>query len=274
MSTASAPTNRPLDVARFRALAVPSRMAREVVAHQTVASTNSVARELGRAGADDGTLILAEEQTAGRGRRRRRWESPAGLGLYASVVLRPPTPSADYATAVQLAAGIAVAEALAHVQPHAAELLWPNDCYCLGQKIAGVLVEGEAMGPELDFLVCGFGVNVNQRRADFSDKLSGATSARLLAGHSVDREELLARLMTGMQRWDDIARDAGLQPIIDRWLMLAPSAVGSLVDVCTQDGLLHGRCAGLSSSGGLRVVVDGRTHEVKAGELIRVRRRW
>lgn len=274
MSTASAPTSRPLDVARFRDLAAPSRMARDVVAHQTVASTNTVARELGRAGAGDGTLVLAEEQTAGRGRRRRHWESPAGLGLYASVVLRPPTPSVDYAAAVQLAAGIAVAEALAHVQPHAAELLWPNDCYCLGQKIAGVLVEGEAIGPELDFLVCGFGVNVNQRRADFSDELSGATSARLLAGHSIDREDLLVRLMTGMQRWDDIARDAGLPAVIDRWLMLAPSAVGSLVDVCTHHGLLHGRCAGLSSSGGLRVVVDGRTHEVEVGELIRVRRRW
>ena len=74
--------------------------------------------------------------------------------------------------------------------------------------------------------------------------------------------------MTGKQRWDDIARDAGLPAVIDRWLMLAPSAVGSLVDVCTHHGLLHGRCAGLSSSGGLRVVVDGRTHEVEVGELI------
>ena len=274
MCAVSPPTRRPLDVARFRNLAAASRLVRDVVARKTVTSTNTVARELGRAGADDGTLVLAEEQTAGRGRRQRRWDSPAGLGLYASVVLRPPTASVNYATAVQLTAGIAVAEALSHVQPHAAELLWPNDCYCLGQKIAGVLVEGEATGPQLDFLACGIGVNVNQERTDFPDELAGATSARLLAGHVVDREQLLALLVTSVQRWDDVARDDGLQPVIDRWLSLAPSAVDSVVDVQTRNGILHGRCAGLSSSGGLRVVVDGQTHEITIGELVRLRRRW
>ncbi len=270
----SAPASSPLDVERFRRLAAPSRLAHDIVARGTVTSTNSVARELGRTGAADGTLVVAEEQTTGRGRRQRRWESPAGLGLYASLLLRPPDPSAEYAAAVQLAAGIAVAEALGQVQPHTSELIWPNDCYCLGQKVAGVLVEAEAMGPQLEFLVCGIGINVNQRRVDFSPQLSGATSARLLAGRVVDREELLARLVTSMQCWDDVARDAGLQPVIDRWLMLSPAATDSIVDVRTHDGVLRGRSAGLSSSGGLNVIADGRTHEVGVGELVRVRRRW
>lgn len=274
MRTSSAPASRPLDVSRFRDLAGLVRLTRHVVACQTVGSTNAVARQLGRNGAEDGTLVLAEEQTAGRGRRRRHWESPAGLGLYMSLVLRPPASSQEYSTAVQLAAGIAVVEALGDVQPHAAELLWPNDCYCLGQKVAGVLVEGELTGTDLEFLVCGIGVNVNQQRSDFSDELKGATSARLLAGHLVDREKLLARLVAGMQHWDDIARDDGLPAVIDRWLLLAPSAVGGVVDVRTHDGVLHGRCAGLSPSGALRVVASGRTHEIKAGELIRLRRQW
>ncbi len=273
MRMASPPARPALNVARFRGLAEGSRLAHDVVAHQTVSSTNSVALDLGRAGADDGTLVLAEEQTAGRGRRRRHWDSPAGLGLYVSVIRRPPTPSAEYAAAVQLVAGIAVAEALAGVQPHVAELLWPNDCYCLGQKVGGVLVEGETMGPELGVLVCGIGVNVNQERNDFAEGLSGATSARLLAGRPVDREDLLARLVTGIQRWDDVARGEGLQRVIDRWLRLAPSAIGSIIDVHTHDGVLHGRSAGLSARGGLQLVVDGRIREVTTGELIRVRRR-
>ncbi len=195
------------------------------------------------------------------------------MGLYASLLLRPASASAEYANAVQLAAGIAVAEALAHVQPHAPELIWPNDCYCLGQKVAGVLVEAEAMGPQLEFLVCGIGINVNQKRSDFPDQLSGATSARLLAGHAIDREALLARLVVSLQQWDDVARQFGLEPVIERWTALAPAATGTVVDVSTVDGLLHGRCAGLSSSGALKIVADGRTHEVAVGELIRVRRR-
>lgn len=259
---------------RLRELLAQCRFGRRIDAYDSVGSTNDVARLLGRQGAADGTLVIAEYQSAGRGRRARVWESVAAAGLYMSLLLRPRAMHESYPAALQLLAGVALAETLSPLLPQPAELLWPNDCVCLGQKLAGVLVESEATGPELDFLVCGIGVNVNQARADFSPRLGAlATSVGALAGRRIDRAALLVDLLFALEAWDEVARGSGIEPIIGRWLELAPSATGSGVEVETDAGLVVGESAGLSERGYLVVNTERGLVEIVTGELVRVRRR-
>lgn len=263
-----------LDPRRLHEMLDDLRFGRRVEIHDSIGSTNDRAKSLGRGGAADGTVVAANHQTAGRGRRGRVWHSPAGAGLYVSVVLRSPAITAGYAAAVQLAAGVALAETLRPLVPRCPELLWPNDCLCDGAKIAGVLVEAESGAEGLDFLVCGIGVNVNQIESDFPSALMGAaTSVRMLGGRVADRTELLGRLLQALDVWEDVARHRGTCGVIPRWEELAPSARGHEVELESVDGFVKGVSAGLGERGGLRVVSDGAEREVLLGELVRVRRK-
>ncbi len=238
----------------------------------SVDSTNQVARDLGRAGEPDGTVIVADEQTAGRGRRQRRWVSPPGAGLYVSLLLRPEFPAAESGSAVQLLAGIAAAEALGVFLPSAPLLRWPNDCFVLDSKIAGVLVEAETTSRGFDFLVCGIGVNVNHAADDFPPELRGrATSVKLQLGHRVSRLDVLAALLDAFETWESAWRQHGMAPIRERWLELSPESVAGSVSVQTEAGLVEGITDGLTDAGHLRVLADDGAHEISVGELIRSR---
>jgi BirA family biotin operon repressor/biotin-[acetyl-CoA-carboxylase] ligase len=243
------------------------------VHHETsVDSTNRLARELGRQGAMDGLVVLAEEQSAGRGRRRRNWVSPAGKGIYLSVLLRPEATPAEAGAAAQLVAGIAVAESLAAHTGRTLMLRWPNDCYLCDRKMAGVLVESEITGGTLDFLVCGVGVNVNHEESDFPPDLRArVTSLRMLSGHSQPRLPVLVSFLQALEYWDDVGRKHGLSPVIERWLELSPESRGSYVEIQTDKGLMRGIAAGLSPTGGLYVEDEQENrHEITVGELVRL----
>lgn len=253
----------------------PSRFSQRVHHAACVDSTNEVARRLGREGEPDGVLVLADEQTAGRGRRRRRWVSPAGAGLYASLLLRPEFAAPESGAAVQLVAGIAAAEALEHFLSATVELRWPNDCDVAGRKIAGVLVEAESSGRSdtaFDFLVCGIGINVNHDAEDFPIELRDhATSIRLQVGHRVRRLDVLAALLAAFDEWESVWRRRGLAPIRGRWLELSPQTVNGSVRVQTDDGVINGVAAGLSQDGRLQVMVGEELREIAVGELVRAR---
>jgi len=247
------------------------RLARAVHYRASVDSTNRLARQLGEAGEPDGTLVVADEQTAGRGRHQRTWVSPPGAGLYASVVLRPPFAAAESGPAIQLAAGIAIAEALGGFLPEQPSLRWPNDCYVRDRKIAGVLVEAETSGHGFDFLVCGMGINVNHQAEDFpADLRDRATSLALQVGHRVSRLSVLQALLVALDSWESAWRSFGMGPIRDRWLELSPGSVGGRVNVQTDRGMIEGEADGLSDEGYLRVRSDGAVQEIAVGELVRV----
>ena len=217
-----------LDRQRVRAAAGACRFAERILWYRSIDSTNEQARRLGRSGAPHGTVVVADEQTRGRGRQRRVWESPAGGGLYCSVLLRGGAPIAEYAVAVQLAAGVAVAETLAGWVQEPIELLWPNDCLCRGQKIAGVLVEAETTSERLDFLVCGIGVNLDQDRRRLSPQIARlATSLACWCPRPPAREEVLARLLVALEAWEGVASNSGLAAIVARFQELSPSARGA-----------------------------------------------
>jgi BirA family biotin operon repressor/biotin-[acetyl-CoA-carboxylase] ligase len=236
----------------------------------TVGSTNDEARELGRAGAQHGALVVAERQTAGRGRRKRHWDSPGG-GLYVSVLMRPPAGQEfAYAAGIQLAAGIAIGEMAAPALAEDVELVWPNDVYCRGQKIAGVLVEAESTGRGMDFLVCGMGVNVNQAAEEFSPELRGqAASLRSLSGTSFDRQALLVRLLHTLEAWEQVARAGDTKSLAARFEQMSPTSNGARIEVQTTDAVVAGTSAGLTEGGALRVQTADGLQEVMVGELIR-----
>lgn len=242
--------------------------------HGRVDSTNEEGRRLARQGAPDRTLIVASEQTAGRGRRRRHWRSEPG-GLYVTMIFRPRVGSFEFAVGLQLAAGIAVAEAITPFTPQAPDLLWPNDVLCRGQKVAGVLVESDMTGNRLDAYVCGIGINVAQPAALFGGELDGrAASLAMLSGEAASLDSVLLAVVRRLLHWDRLLRGEGIAPVIRRWSELGQATLAAeSVEVETADGVISGAVSGLSERGGLLVRTGEGLREILTGELIRVRRR-
>lgn len=179
----------------LRDFSSPARaLGRVVELRDETGSTNDDARALAAKGAVHGTLVLADAQTAGRGRRGRHWSSPRGENLYASFVLRPKLRIAD-APGMALVAGLAIAEAVEPFARGAAvRVKWPNDVRAGGLKLAGVLVEGSLRGAELAWVVLGLGVNVRGRSVH--ESLDGvATTLRMLrGGEDLARAEVMAAI--------------------------------------------------------------------------------
>jgi BirA family transcriptional regulator, biotin operon repressor / biotin---[acetyl-CoA-carboxylase] ligase len=243
------------------------RVGRTIERHEQVASTNDVARGRLDAPDADGLVIVADEQTAGRGRRGRRWISPPGTNLYMSVALRPRLASAD-AWQVGIAAALATAVACEEVAP--AHLKWPNDIVAAdGRKIGGLLVESIAEGEQLRGAVVGIGINVNWRRAGMPDEIRRtATSLADLAGGEVDREAVTHRLIEALAAEIE-AIETGTSPL-PRYRERC-ATLGTEVLVATADGIVSGRAIDLDPTGALVVQADGGRHVLATGEVLGVR---
>jgi len=163
-------------------------------------STNDVARALAEAGAPAGTAVLADEQTAGRGRGGKGWSSPAGLGVWLSVVLRPESLAAP--GLLPILVGLAAADALdPFVRPARVAIKWPNDLHLAGRKLAGILCEGSWDGARPGYVVAGIGINVLHSIDDFPTELQGtATSLRITAGWSPPRADVAGAVAGALLR--------------------------------------------------------------------------
>jgi BirA family biotin operon repressor/biotin-[acetyl-CoA-carboxylase] ligase len=227
-----------------------------VIRLERVPSTQAVAFDLAARGAVDRTVVVAEHQTAGRGRGGRRWQDEPGANLLVSILVRPRLAVAGLPLLSYVAA-IATAEALATVTRLTPRLKWPNDVLVEGRKIAGILLESRT---ELEpVVVTGIGANLNQRQ--FPPELAlRATSARLETGHPVDREAVLAALLAAFDGWRSRLEAEGFGPVRTRWLALSDT-IGRRVRVDGQAGLAVDLDAGgalvLETSGGPRRVVAG-----------------
>ncbi len=243
---------------------------REIHYFTSVGSTNAACRELSPRGAPEGTVVLAEEQTSGRGRSGRPWYSPAGLGIWTSVLVRPHRP-ADRAAALSIATAVAVAEAVRAVVGVDALVKWPNDVVVLGKKLGGVLVEaGQPAGmPLVEEAVVGIGLNTGQERGDFPEGLrDSAASLEMVAGQKVDRWPLFLALL---ERFE--ARYVGLfggrwESLRDVWGELS-TTLGRDVEVERGREILRGRVVDLAESGAL-VLEDssGSRSEVWHGDVV------
>ncbi|MFA6149219.1 MAG: biotin--[acetyl-CoA-carboxylase] ligase [bacterium] len=235
-------------------------------------STNRVAMEMAGNGAPHGTVVIADAQTAGRGRMGRRWESPAGKNLYVSLLLRPPVPTVD-APRLAIVAGVALADAVESVGVPAS-LKWPNDLYCEGRKAAGILAEMASDPDGVRHVVIGVGLNVNVEEGEFPQDLRGtATSLRICAGRTFRRVDVLARLLGAFGvRYAEFL-GGGFSSIRDGWDR-RDFLRGRSILLRRQGGEGWGTADGLDTVGALRFLPDGGAgiESVHSGEILDFRR--
>ncbi len=183
----------------FEPLAPGTNIAGHIQHYYRAGSTNTIAMEAAAAGAPEGSVFLAEQQTAGRGRSSHQWHSAESSGIYCSVILRPALPPADVLV-LSLAAGLAVRAAVQEVDSKVmADLKWPNDLLINGKKFCGILTEMSAEATRVRYVVVGIGINVNQVR--FPEELEqSATSLLLTSGSEWSRIELCTALLKSLDR--------------------------------------------------------------------------
>lgn len=233
-------------------------------------STNRVAMELAYAGEEEGAVVLAEEQTAGRGRAGRKWHSEQGTGIYVTLLLRPRM-SPVQAPLLTMLAGLSLHSAILAQTGLNCELKWPNDILVQGKKLGGILTEMHAEPSQVRFVIVGMGLNVNQEK--FPPELSSiATSLRKESDKTHSRLELLVRLLSEFESDYNRFLREGPSYVVERFAEVSPFADGKRVRVDTGRDSYSGRTAGLSKEGLLRVTKDdGETITVVAGDVSEVR---
>jgi BirA family transcriptional regulator, biotin operon repressor / biotin---[acetyl-CoA-carboxylase] ligase len=218
-------------------------------------STNRVAMDLAYAGEAEGAVILAEEQTAGRGRAGRKWHSEVGTGIYVTLLLRPRLSPAQ-APVLTMLAGLSLHAAILVQTGLNTELKWPNDILLQDKKIGGILTEMHAEPSQVRFVVVGIGINVNQE--NFPPELASlATSLRKETGRLQSRLELLVRLLREFETDYNRFLQEGPAYVVERFAEVSPFANGKRVRVDTGRETYAGVTAGLSPEGMLLVKKDG-----------------
>jgi BirA family biotin operon repressor/biotin-[acetyl-CoA-carboxylase] ligase len=233
-----------------------------------VRSTNDLALSLALAGEPAGTIVLADGQHAGRGRRGHDWFSPPGAGLYLSVIVRPRGPAQGTAL-VTLAAGVAVADAVRAVSALPVELKWPNDLV-VGRpwrKLGGVLCEAVGIGPRIDAVVVGIGLNLSP--AVYPANVgSRATSIEVELGRPVDRAPVLVEILAGMRTMMEVLDAGDPERVCAELRRLGQPGLAGAPVQWREDGVpRRGRARGIDGDGALLVERGGQVERVMAGDV-------
>lgn len=233
-------------------------------------STNSTAAELVASEGADGLIVVADHQTAGRGRLARTWFSPPGVNIYMSAALRPDMPPKD-ATILTLLAGVAAASALREQTGVNIRLKWPNDLLVGSKKLGGILTEMRAIPDRIQFAVIGIGINVNAHIADLPvDIHTLATSIADEAGAVYSRSMILSALIKSLDTWLAILSTQGKMPVISEWLKLS-CTIGKTVSVLQGNTTVTGIAEDVDNEGFLLVrQSDGTLCSVYAGDVLHV----
>jgi BirA family biotin operon repressor/biotin-[acetyl-CoA-carboxylase] ligase len=239
---------------------------REIIVLEETHSTNDVAAQLGREGADGGAIVFAERQTGGRGRFGRRWESASHQGLWMSLLLRPLLPPPQWPRLTTWAA-VAVANAIEQSSGCVARIKWPNDVEMCGRKVAGLLAEVGEDRRAQPFAVLGIGVNVNQEESDFPTELATrATSLRVETGRSLDRAALAAALIQELA-----ATESLLEEHFEQIVTLAArrsTVLGQAIEARAGGAIYCGVAEGLDADGHLLLrIANGEVRTLTAGEV-------
>jgi BirA family transcriptional regulator, biotin operon repressor / biotin---[acetyl-CoA-carboxylase] ligase len=253
------PDPLPEEFARTLTLVRPrlGSFGQRVLWYSEVGSTNDIAGSLAERNADEGVVVLADRQTSGRGRLGRSWASPAGAGIYASVVLRPPPAVAKLLT---IAAGVAVVEGIASATGLVAYVKWPNDVHVDGRKLAGILAEGAP-----SHVIIGIGINVLPA-AYPPDVAARATSIESELGRPVDRALVFAECLAALAvRYRQLHEDG--QEVVDAWRQRAAPVLGRRVEWESAGQRQSGLAENIDDDGALVVKVGAQTVRIRSGEV-------
>jgi BirA family biotin operon repressor/biotin-[acetyl-CoA-carboxylase] ligase len=239
----------------------------KVLRFESLPSTNTELARLASEGAEEGLSIVADEQTAGRGRLQRAWSSPKGAGLYFSILLRPTIPQI-YWPLITLMAALAAGDALSEACGLATDIKWPNDLLSGERKICGILAEAIDT-PAGRAVIVGIGINLTQ--GAFPAELgNAATSVVEATGRRPERQAILEVLLQSLSRWYSVL--ATPEEIVSAWSDRSSYAMGKLVQVSNGNESWHGTTCGLEPDGALRLrTANGEIKVVRAGDVYSVR---
>lgn len=244
---------------------LPTRLlGHSVVSYEDIPSTNDEAKRLAAHGADEGTVVVSEVQSVGKGRLERSFFCPAG-GLWFSVILRPDFLPQE-APKCTLMAAVAVAMAMRDLGLDAG-IKWPNDIYCHGRKLTGILTEMSAEMDRINYLVVGIGINANIPVASFPEDIKDkAGSMSGILGHDVDRVAFLQKILTYMEQlYVDVLKN-GFAQVLEQWRKYSIT-LGQLIDVVGVQEQFAGQAEDIDADGALLVRTDGGLRRVLAGDV-------
>jgi BirA family biotin operon repressor/biotin-[acetyl-CoA-carboxylase] ligase len=242
-------------------------LGRSIRLYDQVESTQNVAHELVKEGAPEGTLVLAEEQLAGRGRMGRKWHSPKGKGIWMSLVLKPHIPL-QFTPQLTLLVAVALCRSIRQKTSLEVGIKWPNDLLVQGRKISGILLESSADDERLHYVIAGIGISVNLTAQDFPEELrSKATSLLIETGREIDRTELICDFLEQLEALYELYQQQGFAPVRLLWEALTVS-LHHPITVQTANGLVEGIAHGIDDMGALQVVLtNGESMKLYSGDV-------
>lgn len=239
---------RPSDITRGLKT---SYIGRNIYYLKRTSSTNEEAKRLAELNEVEGTLVITEVQSKGRGRFNRKWFSPQG-GIWASLILRP-TMSSKQIPLITLMMGIAICEAVKEVVKVKATLKWPNDCLIKGKKFSGILLEAQRVKNILRYLIAGFGINVNISKELFPKDLQNtATSIKEELGREIPRVDLIKLILENIEHLYEIMKRDGLEEIKRKWKFFSDT-IGRKVSIKTAGKTIKGEVLDINDEGALIV---------------------
>ena len=231
---------------------------------ESVSSTMDVAVELGMKDAPEGTLILSESQSKGRGRLGRAWTSPKYKGIYLSLILKPKI-LPHQVSILTLLSAVSIIEAIKEITGLEAQIKWPNDVLIHHKKLGGILTELNAQVDAIRFVVIGIGINVNNEKKTL---LANATSLKEQKKENISRIDLLKELLRRLEANYLLLQEKGNVPLIEKWEQYSIT-LGKRVKVISQRKQIEGLAAGIDLDGGLLVRKDsGMTEKVTSGDVV------
>ncbi|HEY3347452.1 MAG TPA: biotin--[acetyl-CoA-carboxylase] ligase [Nitrospirota bacterium] len=242
------------------------RLGKKIYCLSETDSTNTFASRLAAQGEPDGTVVLSEYQSAGRGRLGRKWISPPGVNIYMSVILRPEIPP-DEAPLATLMAAVALAKAVRGLYELDARIKWPNDLLIGGKKAAGILTEMSAEPERVRHIIIGIGIDVNMPAGEFPEELRGiSTSVKLELGRESNRAELVRRLIAELEGGYADLRAGRRGNITAQWKELS-CTLGRMVRINTLRGERYGFAEDITEDGGLVLTQDGEREVITSGDV-------
>lgn len=242
-------------------------LGKKIICYDSLSSTMDVAFQLGMQEAKEGTVVVSESQTKGRGRLGRSWVSPKGKGVYMSIILRPDLFPSSVAQLTLLSA-IALCEAVQRVSGLQPQIKWPNDLLIDNKKLAGILTELSAEMDRIRFVVVGIGVNVNTAPTMLP---SHATSLKAQTNQTISRIQLIQEILLRMEEWYTQLKSKGFAPVQERWKKLSLT-LGKRIRIHDSYGDIEGQAVDLDKDGGLIIREDsGILVKRMSGDVVQVR---